>query len=363
MLLCSLLLASVPSYAAVPGWNPARTWVFVVGLLEWQDSESFESFPQDNRRDRLLVQQFKQAGVPSSNIVHLIDSTATSANIEAWLARTLAKTAPGDTLFLYYCGHGYEDDDGDICFASYDASDETPGWAISSIVDTVDARFRGSRAFLTADCCYSGALVDTVKSKRRRVSFACLTSAEADEISTANWTFTDCLLDGFAGAAGVDSDNDGAITLLELARYTKLDMAEGERQGMTFWASNGFPASTVLARARPHAGPRVGERLKVKSEGEYYAARIVDESGNRILVHYLGYDPSEDEWMAADELVARARASFKKGEKAEVLSEGAWWVAKIVKRRDGRYYVHYSGYGDEWNEWVDVTRIRKIQTW
>src|SRR5215212_3265 len=60
-------------------WQPARTWVFVVGTLEWQDKETFESFPKENRRDRELVRFFREQGVPAEQIVYLQDRAATTA--------------------------------------------------------------------------------------------------------------------------------------------------------------------------------------------------------------------------------------------------------------------------------------------
>ncbi len=31
------------------GWSPERTWVFVVGTLEWKHAEYFDPFPKENR--------------------------------------------------------------------------------------------------------------------------------------------------------------------------------------------------------------------------------------------------------------------------------------------------------------------------
>jgi hypothetical protein len=56
-------------------WNPARTWVAVVGTLEWQNQDMFDSFPKEKRRDAALVRFFQQAGVPAQ-IVYLCDRQA-----------------------------------------------------------------------------------------------------------------------------------------------------------------------------------------------------------------------------------------------------------------------------------------------
>ena len=49
------------------GWQPEKTWVFVVGALNWKHRDMFGSFPVKNRRDAALVNFFKQSGVPETH--------------------------------------------------------------------------------------------------------------------------------------------------------------------------------------------------------------------------------------------------------------------------------------------------------
>jgi hypothetical protein len=37
---------------------------------------------------------------------------------------------------------------------------------------------------------------------------------------------------------------------------------------------------------------------------------------------------------------------------------GSWFPGSVLERRNQEYRIHYSGYGPEWDEWVDTTRIR-----
>ena len=60
-------------------WDPSHTWVFAVGLVEWKDKDSFDSFPAENRKDVVLVDTFRKRGVPPSQIVYLQDRAATTA--------------------------------------------------------------------------------------------------------------------------------------------------------------------------------------------------------------------------------------------------------------------------------------------
>ncbi len=77
--LCSFILLALQFFTpiSVPaqnlGWQPEKTWVFVVGALNWKHRDMFGSFPVRNRRDAALVDFFKQRGVPETQIVYLQD--------------------------------------------------------------------------------------------------------------------------------------------------------------------------------------------------------------------------------------------------------------------------------------------------
>jgi hypothetical protein len=366
----ALFLAAIGLLGAAPGalawergWDPARTWVFVVGTLQWKDSESFSAFPQKGRRDAELVEFFRKAGVPAGQIVYLQDRAATTQRIEASLKDLLARTRPGDLLFLYYCGHGYKDDHGASFFASYDADDKTSGWPMASIPAAIEAGFHGSRALLTADCCYSGALGREVKRQARRVGMACLTSSSASQLSTGNWTFTEALLDGLRGAPGCDADADGEVTLKELAKYIAADMAVGEEQLATFTATAGFDPDTVLADAGEKSDARVGQRVDVRYSGELWKARIVGARPGQFRVHWLGSTGYDDEWVAAGDVrfAAGAAATYQVGASVDVKWKGKWYAASVLERDGALYLIHYTGYDASWDEWVGPRRMRPTE--
>lgn len=361
LLVCTLNTRTAGAQAQ--DWQPAKTWVFVVGTLQWKDSASFGSFDPKNRRDAEVVQFFRSQGVPREQIVYLQDRAATTARIEQSLGELLERTTAGDLLFLYYCGHGYKEGRDGACFASYDTGGSVKGWSIASIPVTIEARFKGSRAFLAADCCYSGVLGAEVKRQASRVSFACLTSSSASQLSTGNWTFTEALLDGLRGAPGCDLDGSGGITLAELAAYVREDMAFGEEQLATFTVTGAFRPQTRIAAAPKKSHPRVGERVEVKYQGKYWKARITGTKDGRFWIHWLGFRDYPDELVAASlvripEVAAQATPAYKVGRKVEVIWKNEWYPATILKTRGRVFLIHYTGYGDEWDEWVSSKRIR-----
>jgi hypothetical protein len=294
-----LLFTASTASAWERDWQPQRTWVFIVGTLRWQHSEMFESFPQQNRRDAQLADFFRRQGVPPEQMVYLQDEQATTRRVSREFSEMLSRTKEGDLLFVYFTGHGYKsDDERQTFFATYNASDKVPGWSTESIVNDINQSFRGSRVFLTADCCYSGSLAKDARRLNDRVSYACLTSALASQLSTQNWTFTEALLAGLRGRAYEDINGDGKITLGEIADNAREDMAFAEEQQSSFATRGTFSRDTILATAAAsRSSAELGKRVEVRSEGDWYKALITDARAGKFRVHYYGFEVSDDEWV------------------------------------------------------------------
>ena len=342
-------------------WQPQRTWVFVVGTLQWKDRDMFDSFPQKNRRDAQLVEFFRQQGVPGQQLVYLQDAQATTRQVKTAFAAFLAKAREGDLLFVYYCGHGYKSDDGRTTFfATYDAGEDTPGWSTDSIVREIEKSFKGSRAFLTADCCYSGSLAQQARRLNQRVSFACLTSSSASQLSTGNWTFTEMLIAGLSGKAFADLNSDGQITLSELAEDVKQDMAFAEEQLSSFTTTGNFAADTVLARAGRKSNPEISKRVEVKSEGKWWKARVIDARAGTFHVHYYGWEDSDDEWVRLSQIREPRLLEYPAGSTVEVIWKREWYPARVMSVERGVHLIHYRDYDERWDEWVGAERIRPV---
>src|SRR6266851_9688545 len=337
-------------------WQPQRTWVFVVGTLQWKHRDMFDSFPQKNRRDAQLVEFFRQQGVPSQQLVYLQDAQATTRQVKTAFAAFLAKAREGDLLFFYYCGHGYKsDDERTTYFATYDASDDVPGWSTDSIVRDIEKYFKGSRAFLTADSCYSGSLAEQARRMRRQSSYASLTSASASELSTENWTFTEMLLAGLRGKAFADINGDGRVTLGELAEDVNADMVFAEEQQSEFVATGKFPPGTVMAVAPQRSNPEISRRVEVKSEGAWYKARIIDARAGRFRAHYFGWEDSDDEWVLRNQIRNSKILKYAWDATVKANWQDQWDSAEVLDEVERRaHLIHYVGYDDSWDEWVSV---------
>src|SRR5947208_2704573 len=90
-LACFLSTGPTPN-ARARGWQPQRTWVFIVGTLKWQHADMFDSFPQTNRRDKQLADYFRKQGVPDSQLIYLQDEQATTRRVKNAFSEMLSRT-------------------------------------------------------------------------------------------------------------------------------------------------------------------------------------------------------------------------------------------------------------------------------
>ncbi|MCE9605011.1 MAG: caspase family protein [Planctomycetia bacterium] len=346
-------------------WKLEKTTVFAVGLLEWKHPEIYSSFPdqQANRADVRLVNHFRKIGIPEERIVFLKDSAATKAHILEELRKVLAASKPGDLLIFYFAGHGSRDEEtGSTYFANYDAGEEdSSAWNVASIFKTIQNKFRGDRAVMIADCCHSGALYDEAgRHAAGRVSFACLTSSYSHNLSTGNWTFTDSLLQAFRGTPAADSNADSVVQLHEAARYIELEMAFIEGQKSMFITTGEFPSDSPVARVKTIPKPGTGRRVEALSEGKWYKAKIIDAETGRSKVHYTNYGEEYDEWLPTDRIREYVPKVYAVDTKVQVYSEDdkKWEKGTILKTWYGLHYIHFDGYDASWDEWVGPNAIK-----
>lgn len=346
-------------------WNPETTWVFAVGLLEWEDAETFSPFPDavEGRFDAQLVDSFRESGVPDEQIIYLQDKEATLETIRESLPELLSETDEDDLLILYFAGHGgWDSETGEHYFYNYDAQaeDVETHWAISSIFDDIEENFNGSKALLLADCCYSGGLIDAVKRRDTDISYACVTSAYAHNTSTGEWTFTASLLKGLQGDPAVDLDKDRVITLYDFARYAELEVAFIEDQKSMFVTTNDFDPQMQLSIVAGDSDPHFGRRVQVEYEEEWYKAKILDRNENdEFLVYYIA-DRTE-EWVTGDRINPYEPEMYEIGSSVEVQNEDEEWYSATVKKAwYGLHYISYDDYDEIWDEWVGGDRLREL---
>lgn len=345
-----------------------RLWVFIISVLQWQDSASFVSFPKENRRDALLVQHFQEhKKVTPDHLVWLKDSEATLSVIRDRLAELLARSKPGDELFLYYAGHGDRELPGVTYFIPYDAvgaSVSSTAWAVPEIVRMIEADFKGEKAMLAADCCFSGGLCHEAQASGKRVSYACLASAQSSSPSTGEWTFTESLLRGLTGSSRVDGNRDADIVFSELAGFIEGEMSFLEEQRSASATTNAFSPSSKISEVSVHED--VPLRVSVRwRDGDTYRGTVLGDCKTAQTkpgkaVHFAGYPAADDECMALSRVrpFSVPKQRFTTGSTVYIEWEKVWYASTLLAYELGLYHVHYQGFDAFWDEWVAPSRIR-----
>lgn len=126
----------------------------------------------------------------------------------------------------------------------------------------------------------------------------------------------------------------------------------------------------------------VGDHVLVEWEGQIYPAMITEVPGaGKVRVHYDGYDEMWDETIARSRIKGRVTGpvtipdppakvrrtaveaaksnKYKVGQRVKVEFHRHYYPAVIVGIvGPEKYRVHYEGYGNEWDENVERSRIQ-----
>ena len=107
---------------------------------------------------------------------------------------------------------------------------------------------------------------------------------------------------------------------------------------------------------------RQGERVEAEWNEKWYRAEIIESSGDRCKVHYVGYGNEWDEWVTADRIRDFRPDRLAEGTWIEVKwpKDQKWYKAKVLRSWYGLAFVHYEGFASEWDEWVNPDLIRMV---
>lgn len=360
--------ASAPPRDAAGAVAPARapllggpdTFGVVAGVLSFSDP-GVTAFSDELRKDRELHQLLIRRGVPEENLTLLLDAEASAASVIAALETTAARATRGSTFFFYYAGHGSRDEAGKPYFLAHDTESGKNALYLDRIGRAIDEKFAGVRVVLMADCCYSGALRETAD-QLSRFDALVLTSADASNTSTENWTFTQTVIDGLTGDALADANGDGSVSLGELAGEVAGAMKHREAQRHGFFA-RGVELSEPLAKASARPAPVPGAPFPPGAyvrvaEGEAGRAVRVREAGaTESLVRYYRYNQAEDRKVKNGELTPSSFARVPVGSELRVFWGGKIWDARVLETEDDFHFITYPGWPSHWDEWILSDRI------
>ena len=377
-------------------FDPKTTWAVVAGVLEWKDP-GLNPFPKELRKDKELFETLGKLGVPATQRALLLDERATAPAIEKAVREMVGKAPAGATLIVYYAGHGVKDQEGHVIFASADiALDklDATGLHVDAIPSWMKG-FKGRRVLLLADCCYSGGLIGPAGVLGKAgLQVLSLTSAEASNISTSNWTFTETVLEALAGRTLFDRDEDGGVELGELHAEVKDGMRnrEGQRSG---WLAVGLGDDLVVAPSKlpddkptdrgtgdpdPRGSPgraaggnaegvgggfEIGDWVRAPHNDKMAPARILGVRGSggkrglpkELYVEFFDYATVSAAWVDRTATNALDFTTYPVGTALRVTWGNKVYDAKVTAVEDGFMRITYPGYEAKWDEWITTRRV------
>jgi len=339
---------------------PHQIRAFLVGLIRWENSVLFPSFPGRSRADTRLARHLSKRGVPNENLCFLKDEDATIEAIRVEFKRLLEDSSPGETLLFYYAGHGALAPDNQPFFSSYDtrADSRESAWFMGEALEAIESNFKGDTVVFVTDCCHSGAMGELLQQSARGFAYASLASTAAEDDSSGNWTFTESLLLALTGARVVPGNPGGDITFAELADFARADMALFEGQRAKFLFAPSFNVPATLSRAHENQSPGMGDRIEVQWGADWFKARVISQKGTLSKVHYIGFPQNQDEWVEPHRIRPIEASLFPENLSVEAEWNGEWWKAKVLDTRGPLHYVRYTERSSVWDEWLVGTRLR-----
>lgn len=340
----------------------AGTRVVIAGLLEFSDP-GLSGFSNADRRDVELGRVLVERGVPASRVTTLLDQQATRAAILAALTTAADATPPGGTLVFYYAGHGIRTESGQIAYVAYDTHSEypdRPGVSVDDLYTVLAPRMVGKRVVFFGDCCHSGGLGALAgRLASAGATALSVTSADASNLSTGNWTYSQILLEGLRGEPALDANGDARVAIGELEAGVRVAMRylEGQRSG-AFLSGVDRDALTVAQRVGPpRAGVEAGQFMH-DSRGNVVRVNRVD--GPTASVRRYFYALSSDAQVPLARLAPIVTRGYAVGTELMVEWGGRVWPARVTAADGDFAFITYPGWPSYWDEWILSDRVRSV---
>ncbi len=119
---------------------------------------------------------------------------------------------------------------------------------------------------------------------------------------------------------------------------------------------------------------KIKERVKVKWRNSWYSARILDHKDKQWKVRFIGFSRDNEQWVKADLIRPENYTkpqytpekhyqplNLKKGDKIMAEWHGKWYPATIIEAEKDRWKIHYIGYDNYWDEWVNSGRVQLFE--
>jgi hypothetical protein len=186
-----------------------------------------------------------------------------------------------------------------------------------------------------------------------------------------------CVVTGcFVGAIGIIAGETRTVRVARIETALKQDMlqrgmsAEEIERVLAAGAPKPAPSGNRPeedAGRYAREGPATCDIAAQDSDGDWHQAVLLGMETGRCLVHYIGSDESDNEWISTERVrfPSSVACEAKDGiwpddynaQVATVERDGEWQPAYVLLHLD-KCYVHYVGSGADENEWVSEHRVR-----
>jgi hypothetical protein len=142
-------------------------------------------------------------------------------------------------------------------------------------------------------------LADIVPTASSSVNYAILSSSAKGEDGNGNWTFSHAVLEGLSGDPATDRDNNGYVTLQEVAEHVQHEIAVYESNHSVFKTSGGFDSQVALSKTSKKTTV-TAQPVDVWYNDQWWRAKMLGRSNGKARIRWiqLGYDtPEDDEWI------------------------------------------------------------------
>jgi len=121
----------------------------------------------------------------------------------------------------------------------------------------------------------------------------------------------------------------------------------------------GFTLFAGICEANSASTCSRGQNLEVLWHDKWYAAYAIKGKGDQCYIHYDGYGNNWDEWVGPERMrMAAGGSDYRSGDAVQVLWKGSWYNAHVLQAKGSQLKIHYDGYGHNWDEWVGPGRYR-----
>jgi hypothetical protein len=122
-------------------------------------------------------------------------------------------------------------------------------------------------------------------------------------------------------------------------------------------------AIALFSSITGYAACKAGDKAEVLWKGTWYPAMVLKAKSDQCYIHYDGYGSNWDEWVGPDRIKgAKTQAAgtkkFSEGDPVQVKWKGTWYAAHVIAVGKNQWKIHYDGYDSSWDEWVGAARIK-----